>query len=151
MLSDLLIPQRIGLGRHAENWEDAVRQAGQLLCQDGCIEERYIDCMVENIKRFGPYVVVAPGLAMPHSRPADGALKLAMSFVTLTEPVRFGSKENDPVSMIFALAAIDGSSHLQALTDIAKFVLDSEKYRKLTEETDAQAVWDLIQSVCKET
>lgn len=43
---------------------------------NGCIKESYIDAMVNTVKNMGPYIVIAPGIAMPHAAPEDGVLKL---------------------------------------------------------------------------
>ena len=53
------------------------------MVKNGTIEERYIDGMIETVKNLGPYIVIAPGVALPHARPEDGVIEPSMSLVTL--------------------------------------------------------------------
>lgn len=52
-----------------------MRIGGELLEKSGAIEPRYIDAMINTVKEIGPYIVIAPGIAMPHARPEAGAKK----------------------------------------------------------------------------
>ena len=63
------------VGVKAENWEGAVRISGKLLLDKGLVEPQYIKVMINVMTELGPYLVVAPGVALPHARPEDGAKK----------------------------------------------------------------------------
>ena len=51
--------------------------------------------------------MVAPHLALLHSRPEDGVLQPGFALVTLKHPVPFGNRNNDPVSLVISIAAVD--------------------------------------------
>ncbi len=124
MIEALFTELTVELKVEAEDWEDAVRYGGRLLQRAGYAEARYTEAMVDTIKRLGGYIVIAPGLAMPHVRPECGARALGMSLVHLAHPVWFGSEENDPVDIIISLCARDNSSHLDALGELMRLVED---------------------------
>jgi len=117
--ADLLTIDRVTVGVKAEDWRDVVRQVGRLMVATGGVEERYIEGMIRTAEELGPYIVVAPGIAMPHSRPEDGVLEPCMALITLREPIEFGNPENDPVRLVFAFGAVDNAQHVQALQQIA--------------------------------
>lgn len=117
-LGDLLTRQRIALNQTAADWRAAVRAAGNLLVQTGGVEPRYVDAMLRAAQELGPYIVLAPGLALPHARPEDGALQASLALVTLRPPVEFGAAENDPVRVVIALAAADAQEHIGALAQL---------------------------------
>lgn len=119
LLNAALGPGSIATGVEATDWEDAVRAAGAGLEASGRCTPAYTDAMVAAIVELGPYIVIAPGLAMPHARPSEAVLATGMSLVTLREPVSFGSKKNDPVHVVFALAAQDHDRHLELLAEFA--------------------------------
>ena len=150
MLSELITPARTLVGYKAKNWEDAVRKAGALLVEDACCSGEYVDAMVKTVTDMGPYIVVAKGIALPHARPEKGAKKLAMSLVILQNEVRFGSRENDPVKAVFALCAIDDSTHLRALSDLGKFALDEGRFDTLVHLGDTKSVLSYIEEVSRE-
>lgn len=131
VLKDLLTEETIELNVNANNWEEAVRAGGRLLLDAGKIEERYIDAMIRTVKQLGPYIVIAPGIAMPHARPEDGAKEVGMSLITLKNPVNFGHQQNDPVKIVVCLCAVDNSSHIKALSQLVKFLNDEEMINKL--------------------
>jgi mannitol/fructose-specific phosphotransferase system IIA component (Ntr-type)/galactitol-specific phosphotransferase system IIB component len=131
VLKDLLTEETIELNVEANNWEDAVRAGGRLLYNAGKIEKRYIDAMIKTVKQLGPYIVIAPGIAMPHARPEDGEKEVGMSLITLKNPVNFGHQQNDPVKIVVCLCSVDNSSHIKALSQLVKFLNDEEMINKL--------------------
>jgi len=123
-LKDLLKKENIKIHVKADNWEGAVRIGGEILVQNGYVEERFVEAVVQTIKTIGPYMVIYPGLAVPHARPEYGVKKLGMSLITLDEPINFGSQYNDPVKTIICLAPIDTTSHLKVLELVLKMIHD---------------------------
>lgn len=107
------------LNQSATEWRQAVRLAGAGLVASGRTTAEYTEAMIATIEELGPYVVIAPGLAMPHARPNDSVLETGMSLVTLAEPVSFGHTKNDPVRVVFGLAALDHDKHLELLSEFA--------------------------------
>lgn len=122
MLSDLLDEGLIRLGVEASDWEDAVRKAAQPLVDLEMVTEGYVDDIVRGVNVLGPYIVIAPHVALPHARPESGALRPALGVVTLASPVSFGSAENDPVKFLFPLSATDNDGHLGALQALVEML-----------------------------
>lgn len=124
-LAVLLEEPLIALDEEAKDWEEAVRKAGNLLRQAGAVTSAYVECMVQRVKDIGPYIVVCPGVAMPHSRVEDGAEKVAISFLRLKKPVFFrGEKAEIPVDLLFAFSTTDESAHLGMMMDLWNLFTD---------------------------
>ena len=84
MLKESLIENNsIKLNQTAANWEEAIKIGTDLLVASGAIEPRYYENIVSKIKEMGPYIVLAPGLAMPHARPEEGVIRTAFGLTTL--------------------------------------------------------------------
>lgn len=126
LLQDLLSEDNVSFHYPAETWEDVIRHGGQLMVDAGFTEPTYTEAMIEVVREMGPYIVLAPGLAMPHARPEMGAKQVGTALVTLEKPVDFGSPENDPVSVAVFLCAPNKDEHIQLLTDIATLFEDEE-------------------------
>ena len=124
MLSDYITKDLIRLQVKAADWESAVRTGGELLLTAGICEERYVDAMVDAVRELGPYMVLAPGIALAHGRPEDGVLKVGMSIINLSEPVEFGNEANDPVYLVISFGGVDKESHLKMLQELAGFLMD---------------------------
>ena len=126
LLQDLLSEDNVSFHYPAETWEDVIRHGGQLMVDAGFIEPTYTEAMIDVVRDMGPYIVSAPGLAMPHARPEMGAKQVGTALVTLEKPIDFGSPENDPVSVAVFLCAPNKDEHIQLLTDIATLFEDEE-------------------------
>lgn len=144
MLKEILSEDLIECDYPAADRNQAVRKAGSLLVQKGLASEEYIDAMIENVEVNGTYIVIAPGIAMPHARPEKGAKSVGFSIVTLKEPVVFGHPSNDPVTIVIGLCAIDHQTHLKALSELADILSDPEKVIQLRQAVTPQDVLSLI-------
>ena len=126
LLQDLLSEDNVSFHYPAETWEDVIRHGGQLMVDAGFTEPTYTEAMIDVVRDMGQYIVLAPGLAMPHARPEMGAKQVGTALVTLEKPIDFGSPENDPVSVAVFLCAPNKEEHIQLLTDIATLFEDEE-------------------------
>ena len=126
LLQNLLSEDNVSFHYPAETWEDVIRHGGQLMVDAGFTEPTYTEAMIDVVRDMGPYIVLAPGLAMPHARPEMGAKQVGTALVTLEKPIDFGSPENDPVSVAIFLCAPNKDEHIQLLTDIATLFEDEE-------------------------
>lgn len=141
MLRDAVDRRSVAVKAEADSWQAAVELSGELLAAAEVVEERYGPAMVRTVEELGPYVAVAPGVAIPHARPEDGVLKVGISLAVLQNPVEFGSEENDPVDLLFGFASPDKDSHVDTIRDLVSFIQDSENLEALrAAETADQAL-----------
>lgn len=146
MLKHLTDESLIRLGIEAADWKDAIRQAAEPLKVQGKITQGYIDGIIRNMEEAGPYFVLAPHVALPHTRPEEGALQSAIGIATLKTPIAFGSESNDPVKYLFCLSSTDNNGHLQALIDLAAWMEDDAFYQLLDRATDPKEVMGFLQN-----
>lgn len=144
MSSSFFNEDNVLLNIDADDWTTAVRIGGMLLVKCGAAREEYVEEMIETIKRIGPYVVIAPGIAIPHARPESGAVKAGLSLVTLKNPVYFGNKDNDPVKVVICLCAPDNTSHIKALAELTHILNDSKKAYMII---NAESVQELLKGL----
>ena len=144
MLLDILTPEMIQVNYECKTRDEAVSAAGQLLVKQGYAKESYIDAMIKNVEENGTYIVIAPGIAMPHARPEEGALDIGLSIVTLKEPIVFGHPKNDPVKIVVGLCAVDHQSHLKALSELVEILGNEEKVKKIIEAKSSKEIIAII-------
>ena len=125
MIEKLLKEDVILVNENISTWEEAIIKSGNLLLEDGKINDKYIDSMINTVKKMGPYIVLAKGVAMPNGRPEEGVLDVGLSVVTLKNDIEFGKEDFDPVKIIIAVCATDGKKHLDLLQDLS-YLLDNE-------------------------
>jgi PTS system ascorbate-specific IIA component len=123
--------EAISLGVVVADWREAVRAAGAALTAAGIAKAAYADQMIRMIEEHGPYVVIAPGLALAHARPGPEVLKDGIAVVTLATPVDFGHPYNDPVSVVLALAVHASDAHVALVAELANLFNDSTAIEEL--------------------
>lgn len=115
-------------------WRDALREGIKPLVADGCVEPEYGDCLIANVEKHGPYIVLLPGLAMPHAvEGAVGTNRSAISFMKVSEPVHFGDPDDaDTTAQIFfTLSDVDPDSHIQNMSRLAMTLSNEEVVERL--------------------
>ncbi len=118
---DLLKKENVQIVESASDWKDAIRMAVLPLEQDGYVEPRYKEEIISNVEAMGPYIVLAPYIALPHARPEQGVLKSQIAVTLLRKEVYF-ENEKKPVKLLITLAASDNNSHLDALMTISELL-----------------------------
>ncbi|NEG69912.1 PTS sugar transporter subunit IIA [Bifidobacterium choloepi] len=134
------------LDREAADWRDAIRLAGRGLVNAGFTTDAYTDEMIATVEKMGPYIVIAPGLALAHARPSDAVLRTGLSWVRLSTPVEFGNKDNDPVSLVIGLAGHDENEHIEVMSAIAAALMDRRKTQSLATAKTPAAIRTILGS-----
>lgn len=129
-LKDVLTLDHIKTLTSVETLEDGIRVASEPLRQEQLIKESYIYAMVDLLDRYGPYIIIAPNVALAHALPEDGVRKLSMSLLNLKDEIVY---QNRTVKHIFVLAPIDKNSHLKIMRDLLDFFQDEMRFKKFTD------------------
>lgn len=141
-----LSPDAIVIAAEVDDWRAAVRVAGGALVACGAALPGYSDEMIRMIEEHGPYVVIAPGLALAHARPGSSVLADGLSIVTLATPIPFGHPHNDPVSVVLGLAITSIEGHLESISDLANVFNDASTIPALAAAPDADSVIAIMQA-----
>jgi len=140
---ELFRKEALGIEHGTHNWESAIRITGKVMLDIGAIEEPYIQAMIDAVHEMGPYIVVAPRLALAHAAAREGVIKNDMVLVVFKEPVIFNS-ENDPVHLMIGLCALEAGSHLEQLTLLADLLEDENVLEKLHAANNIEELYKLV-------
>lgn len=122
----------------------AIKIAGELLVNSGRVQPEYVNSMLEAVEKFGPYIVIAPGIALAHGKPSDAVLATGLSLLVLNQPIAFEHSQNDPVSLVFGLAATDHESHIDLMAELANYLSDQELVNSLGTCTESDQIRSLF-------
>lgn len=145
MLNKWIFEQTIQLQDSVENWPQALEICARPLLEMNVIAPKYITAIVEQHQKLGPYYVLAPGLAMPHARPEEGAKGLGLSLLKLKKGISFGAGEFDPVDVIVMLAAPDKHSHIEMISALAELFSSDEDMAQLHVATTREEIKAIIE------
>ena len=151
-LKDLVKKELIQQLDKVNDWQTAVRIASKPLLEYGYIEESYVEAIISSVNEIGPYIVLAPKVAVPHASPDAGVHRLGISLLQLKEPVNFGlaDDEDKNVQLIFVLATVDSSAHLKALQQLALILDDDDIIESLTRAEMPEEILGLIERTIEE-
>ncbi|MGL4561691.1 MAG: PTS sugar transporter subunit IIA [Brevinema sp.] len=138
-----MINNRVEFLTNINSWEEAVNKGADPLLRDGFIKKSYIDSMIEDINKNGPYIVLTDGVAMPHTRPENGALKTGMSFLKVEHGVMFLDTEV-PVTLLFTLVASNTEEHIAAIMQLADLLGNDESLERLKKVTSKEELFEII-------
>ena len=131
----------IRLNQSFINKEDAIRAAGQLLVDDGDVEEEYIDSMLAREEvvstHMGNFIVIPHGT----DEGKDKVKATGISVIQVPFGVDFAPDEPEEkmAMMVFGIAGI-GNEHLDLLSKIAVVCSDMDSVVRLVNATSAQEI-----------
>lgn len=144
LLSEVLTQDMIRFSnKDSLSWEDAIRLSAKPLLETNKISEEYVEAIIKNVKDNGPYINIGTEIALAHARPDQGVKKLGMSLLLLDHDIDLVDS-NHKVRLIIVLAAIDSTSHLKALSELAQILGNKDDVKKIMNAKKADEIEDLI-------
>ncbi len=143
-LAHAVAAESIRVGALALDREHAIEMAGDLLVAGGRATPEYSQQMLDALAEHGPYMVIAPGLALVHGRPSEAVLETGLSLLTLAQPVVFGNQANDPVRLVIGLCAFDHSSHIEMMQELAMFLMNDANVNLLLNAVNSEQIRELF-------
>lgn len=125
--------------------QEVIAYSGRLLKEAGKVKEKYVEDMVAAYDALGAYIVIAPGLAMPHARPGGNVYENAVSFVQLRTPISFAHSCNDPVRIVIALAGVSNDEHIDLLKDLSSLLGTENVIEKLANVSSYEELINIIE------
>ena len=139
----LLRKENVQILESAKDWKDAIIKSVLPLEKGGFVTEEYKYAVISNVEEYGPYICIAPHVAMPHARPEQGAISTQIALTLFKNEVSF-EKEDAAANLFIALAAADSNSHLDTLMQISEILQDEEKAEKMLKSGDAETLYSFF-------
>ncbi|WP_124059496.1 PTS sugar transporter subunit IIA [Vaginisenegalia massiliensis] len=118
-----------------KTWQEAIQMSCRLLLEQGYITQDYVDEIISCVQEYGPYICIAPHVAMPHaSENSQGVLGTGIAFTKFPEAVKFldeSTNEIKEAQLFFTLAAKDSQAHLQNISNLMELLMEEDKVEAL--------------------
>ncbi|MFM7013486.1 MAG: PTS sugar transporter subunit IIA [Actinomycetota bacterium] len=137
-------PGAISIRQSVANRTEAITYCGQLLVESGRVSEGYVSSMLQAVEEFGPYIVIAPGIALAHGKPSRDVIETGLSLLVLEEPIEFMHSQNDPVRLVFGLAATGHDGHISLMSELAEFLSNDPKVSLLLNTRESWRIQELF-------
>ncbi|MCT3038317.1 MAG: PTS sugar transporter subunit IIA [Leuconostoc mesenteroides] len=108
-----------------QDWREALRIASENLREKEIITDAYINEIIKNVEVNGAYIVIVPGVVMPHAlATGPGVLGTGIGFAKFSEMVSF--EEGNPEKqgkLFFTLAAKNEEQHLENIQNLMALLM----------------------------
>ena len=133
----ILALERIQLQATALDKADAIRQAGQLLVDSGCVKAGYVDGMLAREETMSTYL--GNGVSIPHGQYDNREDILQTGISVLQIPAGVEWEDGEKAYLIIGIAA-SSDDHIGVLSNLAEVIEDEELTLTLSQTTDAALV-----------
>lgn len=133
ILQNFIDRKQYVFAEEAADWKTAIHMACEPIISDGTVSDAYPDEIVRCVEKYGPYIVLIPGVAMPHSQEGgDMVHKTTISFMKLQKPVVFDPDDEDSYAdLFFTLASCNPEEHLREMSELSEMLQDEELVEEL--------------------
>lgn len=112
------------------DWRTAIRAAGEILLNEGCITEEYIAQSIQNIEEYGDYIIMGEGVAVAHAARECGVISQGLSLL-VSEPGILFSDGKTRVQLLFFLASEKEKGSPELIREIASLGRDPQRRQML--------------------
>ena len=85
------------------DWKQAIKMIGKNMKKQGYITDKYIQEMIDNIKKFGSYIVIEEGIAIPHGNISKNVMKDGISLLISKKKIFLPDKKFVNIFIAFAI------------------------------------------------
>lgn len=150
MLQELIDKKRYSFHEGFDTWEDAIAASCRPLIEDGAITDDYVGAIIANVKKFGPYIVIAPNICIPHAQEGVvGVNETAVCFMQTKKPVHFSDDAEQDARLFFVLASTDSNKHLENLSNLVGVIEDEAVVDKLLEANSKEDLEAIAKELAK--
>lgn len=133
----ILSKERIQLQARAADKVDAIRIAGQLLVDSGCVLPAYVDGMLAREQSMSTYL--GSGVSIPHGMFENREHILQTGISVLQVPAGVEWEEDETAYLVIGIAA-SSDEHIGVLASLAEAIEDEEITRLLIETSDPEII-----------
>ncbi len=143
-MSNVFDENSILLNQSFEDKIAAIRKAGQMLEDRGCVDPEYIDAMIERDEKVSVYI--GNGVAIPHGvAGSEKYIKASgVSFIQVPDGIDFG--EGKKAFIVIGIAGVN-DEHLDILAKLAITCSDMEKVEQLRTAASKDIVMKILSDV----
>jgi mannitol/fructose-specific phosphotransferase system IIA component len=137
--NEILSKDNIRIGLASIDKYEAIKMAGRILVQSGCVNEDYIEAMIKREEDLTTYI--GSGVAIPHGvgEAKKFIKKSGLVVLQFPEGVDFGDEK---AHLVIGIAGV-GDEHIEILSNIATVIgEDEDKVKELMTTKDVNFIYE---------
>lgn len=147
MLKSLIREGLYSIHEGFESWEDAFRAAVVPLTQRNYVTMAYADSIIKAVKEMGPYVIIVPGICLPHAEDKENVLQSGVCLMKTAKPVVFSDNPDEYASVFFVIACKDSETHQENMVRLSELLADEELMATLQQVSTESELLELAAKI----
>jgi len=145
-LVDIISQDSVIANAKSNSKKQVLQDVAEVAASETGVASRTIFDLLLQRERLGS-TGIGNGVAIPHGK-LPGLKGITGVFARLSKPVPFDSMDDEPVDLVFAILAPEGSGadHLKALSRIARIMRNPDTLAALRQTTDRDVIYSLLGS-----
>lgn len=131
-------PDFVAIDNRNISWQQAIEDTTRILERKNHVTNLYAKNIVRQLLKYGPYMFIANGVCLAHSKISHGSLKLGLSLCVYPRGVEF--ERGKTAYLVFVMSAQDQTSHLKMLSDLIKLFAQEQNMEQVR---DLKSVADI--------
>ncbi len=133
----IITPELVRLKAQAASKEDAIKQAGALLVEDGRVAASYIDGMLAREQTMSTYL--GNGIAIPHGQ-FDSRGEILQTGISVVQfPAGIEWEDGELAYLVIGIAAT-ANEHIGVLANLSQVIEDEADAQLLIQATDPMLI-----------
>ena len=132
------------------DWKKALYLSAKPLLDDGSIKEDFIENIIKNIEKNGPYINVGKGIAIAHTKDSSFVNEDSLSLLRLSCPITIGEDKGSPIYNLFTLATTGNENHLRYLSSLTKNLSNASTLKEFEDATSRSHIYKLLNNLNEE-
>ena len=102
------------------DWKDGIQKVGDILVENGFTIDDYTQELKDLVDKYGPYIVIEEGFAMPHGGISDRVMETGVGILVVKEKVKF--PEEKTANIFFSFATKNQNDRPEILNDLFELI-----------------------------
>lgn len=138
-LEQIVSDKLIFLGEQFSTANEVIQFVGEQLEKNGYCSTDYTKAMLKVFNDYPGVIVLDDGIAMPHARPEEGALKDGLVIVKLKNRVDFHNDDFEKVDTVIGLCSTGSDRHIELIQLVGNLIENNIQNEIFTDKQDVMA------------
>lgn len=130
------------------DWQAAIHYASNPLLIQKRIEVQYIEAIIQQTRKLGPYMFINKQVVLAHAKPEEGVHELGFAMSIFNKEILFPKQRS--ANIIIVLAAEDQVKHLKILSDIMILFKDNDTVNEIMTKQTKHEILEYIKFKLKD-
>ena len=147
LLENLQENNSIKVQLEAKTWKEAIELCFIPLIEKQVVDKKYVDAVLENVAKNGPYFIINDYVALPHAQSDSLVHGVGFSLVTLKNEIYF-EKDSRPIKILIGLASNSPEIHTSvALPQIVAVFEDQKIIQEIKDSNTKEEILEILKKV----